>query len=74
MRGMRTIDSPSAGKSRLCFMRRSKKADARSLVASMQSLGRYDLGGFTVDYGPGQNHGSKFVELAMVTRDGKLKN
>lgn len=55
-------------------MRRSKKADARSLVASMQSLGRYDLGGFVVNYAAGQNHGSKFVELAMVTRDGKLKN
>ncbi len=56
-------------------MRRSKKpADARALLASMQSLGRYDTGGFVVNYGPGQNHGSKFVELAMVTRDGKLKN
>jgi ABC-type branched-subunit amino acid transport system substrate-binding protein len=56
-------------------MRRAKKpGDARALLASMQSLGRYDLGGFTVNYGPGQNHGSKFVELAMVTRDGKLKN
>ena len=40
----------------------------------MQSLGRYDLGGFVVNYAAGQNHGSKFVELAMVTRDGKLKN
>lgn len=56
-------------------MRRAKKpGDAKSLLASMQSLGRYDTGGFVVNYGPGQNHGSKFVELNMVTRDGKLKN
>ena len=56
-------------------MRRAKKpGDARSLLAAMQSLGRYDTGGFVVNYAPGQNHGSKFVELAMVSRDGKLKN
>ena len=56
-------------------LRRSKKpGDPRSLLASMQNLGRYDTGGFVVNYGPGQNHGSKFVELAMVSRDGKLKN
>ena len=56
-------------------MRRAKKpGEARSLLTSMQSLGRYDAGGFVVNYSPGQNHGSKFVELAMVTRDGKLRN
>jgi branched-chain amino acid transport system substrate-binding protein len=56
-------------------MRRAKKpTDAKSLLASMQSLGRYDAGGFTVNYGPNLNHGSKYVELGMVTRDGKLRN
>ncbi len=56
-------------------MRRAKKStDARSLVASFQSFGRYDAGGFVVSYGQGQNHGSKYVELGMVTRDGKLRN
>jgi branched-chain amino acid transport system substrate-binding protein len=56
-------------------MRRAKKpTDARSLLASMQSLGRYDTGGFVVSYGSNQPHGSKFVELAMVSRDGKLRN
>lgn len=56
-------------------MRRAKKpGDARALLTAMQTLGRYDAGGFVVTYGPGQNHGSKYVELAMVTRDGKLRN
>jgi branched-chain amino acid transport system substrate-binding protein len=56
-------------------MRRSKKAgDNRGLISAMRSMDRYDTGGFVVSYGPGQNHGSKFVELAMVTRDGKLRN
>jgi ABC-type branched-subunit amino acid transport system substrate-binding protein len=56
-------------------MRRSKKpGDTRALLASMRNLGSYDVGGFTVSYGPDQNHGSKYVELAMVTRGGKLRN
>ena len=56
-------------------MRRAKKpTDARALLASMQSLSRYDTGGFVVNYGSGQNHGSKYVELGMVSRDGKLRN
>jgi hypothetical protein len=27
-----------------------------------------------VSYSPDQNHGSKYVELGMVTRGGKLRN
>ncbi len=56
-------------------MRRSKKpGDAKSLLAAMSSLGSYDTGGFTVSYTTSQHHGSKYVELGMVTRDGKLRN
>jgi len=56
-------------------LRRTKKpGDARAVLAAFQSLGRYDAGGFVVSYGSNQNHGSKFVELSMVSRDGKLKN
>ncbi|MDP2817573.1 MAG: ABC transporter substrate-binding protein [Polaromonas sp.] len=56
-------------------MRRSKKpGDAKALLAAMGSLGSYDAGGFTVTYTANQHHGSKYVELGMVTRDGKLRN
>ena len=56
-------------------MRRSKKpGDARALLSALRNLGSFDTGGFTVSYGPDQNHGSKFVELGMVTRGGKLRN
>ena len=56
-------------------MRRSKKpGDARALLTAMAGLGTVDLGGFTVNYGPSQHHGSKYVELGMVTRHGKLRN
>lgn len=56
-------------------MRRSKKpGDHKALLAALRNLGSYDTGGFTVTYGPDQNHGSKYVELGMVTRGGKLRN
>lgn len=56
-------------------MRRSKKpGDAKSLLAAFTSLGSYDTGGFTVSYSSSQHHGSKYVELGMVTREGKLRN
>jgi len=56
-------------------MRRAKKpADAAALLASMQSLGTYDAGGFVVTYGATRRHGSNFVELVMVSRDGKLRS
>ena len=55
-------------------MRRSKKpGDPKALLAALRHLGSYDTGGFTVSYGPDQNHGSKYVELGMVARGGKLR-
>ncbi len=55
-------------------MRRSKKpGDHKALLAALRNLGSYDTGGFTVSYGPEQNHGSKYVELGMVARGGKLR-
>ena len=56
-------------------IRRAKKpGNAEGLIASMRSLGSYDTGGFVVSYGPARQHGSKFVELSMVSRDGRLRN
>jgi branched-chain amino acid transport system substrate-binding protein len=56
-------------------MRRAKKpADAAALLASMQSLGSYDAGGFTVNYSANRRHGSSYVELGMVSREGKLRS
>ena len=44
----------------------------KSVLAALTNLGSYDLGGYKVSFTPGAQHGSKFVDLAMVTRDGKL--
>jgi branched-chain amino acid transport system substrate-binding protein len=54
-------------------MRRARKPLTRaSLLDSLANLGTYDLGGYKITFGNGNQHGSKFVDLAMVTRDGKL--
>jgi branched-chain amino acid transport system substrate-binding protein len=44
----------------------------KSVLESLNNLGTYDLGGYKVTYSPGNHHGSQFVELARVTREGRL--
>lgn len=70
------LESCIAAKVLTEVIRRSgrKVGDERAVLASIRSLGSYDVGGFTVNYGPNQHHGSKYVELGMVTRGGKLRN
>ena len=54
-------------------IRRARRpVTAGTVLESLSNLGAYDLGGFTISFAPGAQHGSKFVELGMVTRDGKL--
>ncbi|MEN9538652.1 MAG: hypothetical protein RLZZ126_887, partial [Pseudomonadota bacterium] len=45
---------------------------AKSVLDALSNLGAYDLGGFRVNFSPGNRHGSQFVELARVTREGRL--
>jgi branched-chain amino acid transport system substrate-binding protein len=56
-------------------IRRARKpVNAQSVLAALSNLGSYDLGGHKITFAPGAQHGSKFVELAMVTREGKLSS
>ena len=54
-------------------IRRARKPVTRqSVLDSLANLGSYDLGGYKITFGNGLQHGSKFVDLAMVTREGRL--
>ena len=54
-------------------IRRAKRPVTRqSVLDSLANLGSYDLGGYKITFANGVQHGSKFVDLAMVTREGKL--
>ena len=54
-------------------IRRAKKpVNAKSVLEALANLGTYDLGGFSVTFDGGAQHGSQFVDLARVTIDGRL--
>ncbi len=54
-------------------IRRAKKpVNAKSVLEALTNLGSYDLGGFTVEFNAADHHGSSFVELARLSKDGRL--
>jgi len=54
-------------------IRRAKRpVTAKTVLDALTNLGAYDLGGYKITFSNGAHHGSKFVDLAMVTREGKL--
>ncbi|MET3132044.1 branched-chain amino acid transport system substrate-binding protein [Oxalobacteraceae bacterium GrIS 1.11] len=44
-----------------------------SLQESLSSLTRVDVGGFAVQFKPGFRHGGKFVDIAVILRNGSLQ-
>jgi len=44
-----------------------------NLVSGLEALQRLDLGGFQVNFGPRSHVASQFVELTMLTEDGRVK-
>ncbi len=44
------------------------------LMKALETLQRYDAGGYTVNFSPHSHRGSTFVELSMLTGDGKVRH
>ena len=44
-----------------------------AVVTALESLQRFDLGGFNVNFGPRSHAGSTFVELTVLTGDGRVR-
>jgi ABC-type branched-subunit amino acid transport system substrate-binding protein len=42
------------------------------LITALESIRNYNMGGFTVDFGPNNHVASRFVELSMITADGRI--
>lgn len=53
--------------------RAGKDPQRKDLVRGLESLRRTDLGGFMVDFGPGQREGSRFVDLSLIGSDGRIR-
>ncbi|QNM98386.1 ABC transporter substrate-binding protein [Chitinimonas koreensis] len=50
--------------------RASPQPSRKSLAAALDKLGRLDLGGFRLEYQPGQRKGSGFVDLSVIGSNG----
>jgi branched-chain amino acid transport system substrate-binding protein len=49
------------------------KLTRESLIAGLESIDRQQFGGFEVSFSPRNHVGSKFVELSMITGDGRIR-
>jgi branched-chain amino acid transport system substrate-binding protein len=52
--------------------RAGPKVSRKTLVTSLENLGAYDLGGYVIEFQPGSRLGSRFVELSLINKNGKL--
>ncbi|MBL8306177.1 MAG: ABC transporter permease, partial [Rubrivivax sp.] len=43
------------------------------LTSGLESLQRYDAGGYLVSFSARNHRGSSFVDLSMLTGDGKVR-
>ena len=54
--------------------RAGKKPTRETLVDGLASMGKTELGGFTVTYTPTNHNGSSFVDLTIISRGGTFKH
>jgi hypothetical protein len=55
-------------------MKRSGKEVTRaSLQHSLDGLGRYDAGGYVVQFKPGSHYSGNFVSIALLTPSGEVR-
>lgn len=71
--GFASLEGYLAAKVLVEGLKRAGKAPTREkLVDTMDNLGKVDVGGFTVYYSPGNHLGAQFVDLTMISKNGKF--
>lgn len=53
--------------------RAGKNPTCASLISALERMGHYDAGGYIVNYAPDNHNGSRFVDIAIVGADGRLR-
>ena len=53
--------------------RAGARASRESLITGLESIGKQSMGGFSVSFSATDHVASKFVELSMLTGDGRVK-
>jgi branched-chain amino acid transport system substrate-binding protein len=71
--GYGSIEGYVAAKTFAEGLRRASGAGTPALVAGLQSLRELDLGDFRIDLAPGRHTGSRFIDLTMLTGEGKVR-
>jgi branched-chain amino acid transport system substrate-binding protein len=68
------LESCIAAKVLVEAIRRSGREVTReSLYRALASIDRYDAGGYIVSFGPEGRHGSHYVELAVISKNGQFR-
>ena len=71
--GWGTLEGYIAAKVMVEGLRRAGRNLTREgFVRAMEGIQDFDLGGFKVNYGPGNRSGSKFVDLTIISKDQKF--
>jgi ABC-type branched-subunit amino acid transport system substrate-binding protein len=55
------------------FRRAGRNPTRESLVSGLESIQNVSFGGFSVEFGPRDHVASRFVDLSMLTEDGKVR-
>ena len=53
-------------------LRRAARPSREGLIAALEGINE-DFGGYRVNFGAGQHVASRFVELSMLTGDGRIR-
>ena len=53
--------------------RQGARPTREGMVAALDGISNFDLGGYVVGYKPGVRTGSKFVELSIISGAGKIR-
>jgi branched-chain amino acid transport system substrate-binding protein len=53
--------------------RAGRNPNAEAIVAGLESIRNADFGGFSVSFGPNDRVASKFVDISMLTGDGRVR-
>jgi branched-chain amino acid transport system substrate-binding protein len=55
-------------------LRRSGRSPTReTFITAIESMQNFQMGGFNVNFGPGQHTASKYVDLTVLTDDGRVR-
>lgn len=69
-----SLESCIAAKALLVALKKAGRGVTReSLLKAMPTLGRVDLGGFVLNYGPDHRNGGNWVELTILARGNKFE-